>query len=65
MYKRKENTEEIIPVLWTTKELQDFTRCGRPGAVRIGTNAHARVQIGKTVRWIPDKVKAYLLQAAE
>lgn len=34
--------------------------CGKPMAIRIGSQAKARVQVGKRVLWNLDKVQSYL-----
>ena len=34
--------------------------CGKPMAIRIGSQARARVQIGKRVLWNLNKVQEYL-----
>lgn len=39
--------------------------CGRSTAVKIGTEAGARIQIGKRVLFKMDKVNKYLNQLAE
>ena len=43
-----------------TKELQEMLGCGRFTAYEIGTQAGARMQLGKRVLWNVNKVKAYL-----
>lgn len=49
-------------VLIDTKELQKVTSCGRDAAIRLGTAACARVQLGKRVLWNVAKIRAYLDQ---
>lgn len=48
-----------------TKELQEMLSCGRVTAVQIGTNASARIQIGKRVLWNVKKINAYLDSISE
>lgn len=48
------------PVLVDTNGLKAITQSGRTNAIKIGTEAGARVQIGKSVRWNVSKVKRYL-----
>lgn len=43
-----------------TDGLRDLLSCGRETAVKIGTDAQARVQIGKRVLWNVDKIQKYL-----
>ena len=47
-------------VLIDTKELQKVTSCGRDGAIKLGTAAGARVQLGRRVLWNTAKIRAYL-----
>ncbi len=48
-----------------TNELQQMLSCGRVTAVQIGTNASARIQIGKRVLWNVRRVNAYLDSISE
>ena len=48
-----------------TKELQSVLSCGRDTAVRIGTEAKARIQIGKRVLWNMEKIQAYINKLSE
>lgn len=48
------------PILINTEGLKALTQSGRETAVKIGTLAGARVQIGKSVRWNISKVQKYL-----
>lgn len=48
-----------------TNELQKMLSCGRATAVQIGTNASARIQIGKRVLWNVRRVNAYLDSISE
>ena len=41
-------------------ELQILLGCGHKAAVNIGTDAKARVQIGRRVLWNVNKVQQYL-----
>lgn len=49
-------------ILLDTKELQKVTSCGREGAIKLGTAAGARVQLGRRVLWNMAKIRAYLDQ---
>lgn len=51
-------------IMLNTQELQELLGCGRKSAVQIGTDAEARVQIGKRVLWNLEKVKLYLKNIA-
>lgn len=48
-----------------TKELQSMLCCGRDTAVKIGTEAKARLQFGKRVLWNVEKVQEYLNHVSE
>ena len=48
-----------------TKELQSMLSCGRDTAVRIGTEAQARLQFGKRVLWNVNKVQSFLDRTSE
>ena len=52
-------------ILLDTKELQKVTSCGRDGAIKLGTKAGARVQLGRRVLWNVNKIRAYLDQISE
>ena len=57
------NTADLTScVLIDTKELQKVTSCGRDGAIKLGTAAGARVQLGRRVLWNVAKIRAYLDQ---
>lgn len=43
-----------------TKELQSMLSCGRATALQIGTDANARVNVGKRVLWNVEKIQTYL-----
>lgn len=49
----------------TSDELALFMGCGRKAAVYAGTEAGARVQIGRRVLWNVRKVQEYLDQISE
>ena len=53
-----EDTSRRIAV--NTEELKSMLGCGRDTAVKIGTEAKARVQIGKRVLWNVEKIQTYL-----
>lgn len=59
---RKTNKAEVTEknILVDTPELQKMLCCGRPEAVRIGTEAKARVQRSRRVLWHVGKVRKYL-----
>lgn len=56
---RKSN-ENKAPLLVDTLGLQEILSSGRPAAVRIGTDAGARVQSGRRVFWNVKKIQQYL-----
>lgn len=43
-----------------TEELKNLLGCGRPTAVEIGSQAQARIEVGKRVLWNVSKVQKYL-----
>ena len=47
-------------ILITTADLQKFLSCGRSTTIKIGTEAEAKVQIGKRVLWNREKIQKYL-----
>ena len=54
----KGNTEKQMLV--DTNGLQEMLCAGRPAAVKIGTDAGARVQSGRRVFWNVRKVQQYI-----
>ena len=63
---RKTNTMEIEnKIMVSVENLAKMLDCGRVTAVRIGTEAGARVQIGKRVLFKMDKIERYLDSLAE
>lgn len=59
---REANTQKIAV---DTKELQAMLSCGRDTAVKVGTDAGARIQIGKRVIWNVEKVQDYMNKLSE
>lgn len=47
-------------ILISTTDLRELLSCGISTATKIGTEAGARVQIGKRVLWNREKVQEYL-----
>lgn len=54
---RKDNIHRMSV---STEELQLMLGCGRKTAVYIGTEAGARLDVGKRVLWVVDKVQEYI-----
>lgn len=52
--------ENIRRMSVSTEELQLMLGCGRKTAVYIGTEAGARLDVGKRVLWVVDKVEKYI-----
>ena len=48
-----------------TRALQAMLCCGRDTAVRIGTEADSRFQVGRRVLWNVEKVQRYLNALSE
>ncbi len=61
--KAKGNTEKQMLV--DTNGLQEMLCAGRPAAVKIGTDAKARVQVGKRVFWNVKKIQEYIDSISE
>ena len=47
-------------LLISTDELKGILSCGRYTATKIGTEAGARVQMGKRLLWNREKIQKYL-----
>jgi hypothetical protein len=54
------SNEYLNPITVDTNGLQTILGCGRPTAVQIGTEAQARVVVGKRLLWNVAKVQKYL-----
>lgn len=52
--------ELLVPISVDTNGLQTILSCGRSTAVQIGTDAGAKVMVGKRVLWNVSKVQEYL-----
>lgn len=52
--------EYLRPISVDTNGLQTILGCGRSTAVQIGTEAQARIIIGKRLLWNVSKVQKYL-----
>ncbi len=64
---RKTNCEENVSLRLAvnTNELPLILGCGKDTAVKIGTEARARLQIGKRVLWNLEKIQDYLNSVSE
>ena len=51
--------------LVNTIELREYLSAGRANAVRFGTEACARVQIGRSVLWDLDKIDRHIETVTE
>lgn len=58
-------SDNSIKIAVPTKELQSMLCCGRDTATKIGTEAKARIKIGKRVLWNVSKIQEYLNQISE
>ena len=56
----RKSREDKKLLLVDTLGLQEILSSGRPAAVRIGTEAGARVQSGRRVFWNVKKIQQYL-----
>ena len=52
--------DDVRPLTVTTEDLRRMLGCGRDNAIRIATEAGARIEIGRRVLWNVDKVQKYL-----
>lgn len=52
--------ENVYRLSVSTEELQLMLGCGRKTAVYIGTEAGARLDVGKRVLWVVEKVQKYI-----
>ena len=57
--------KEITPEAVDTVRLQELIGAGRATAVKIGTEAGARIQIGRRVLWNVPKIRKYLEKISE
>lgn len=48
-----------------TLHLMEMLQVGRATAVQIGTEAEARIQIGRRVLWNVEKIREYLNEISE
>lgn len=63
MRKTKSNNETDALMI-TTEQLMKKLNCGYKSAVRLGTEAKARIYIGRRVWYNVSKIEAYLEQIA-
>ena len=61
----KGKAENQMQMLVDTNGLQEMLCAGRPAAVKIGTEAGARVQSGRRVFWNVRKVQQYIDAVSE
>lgn len=52
-------------LLVNTKDLMQMLSCGKPAAIRIGEEAHAKVRIGRKILWNVECVRKYINSIAE
>lgn len=65
---RKINTEPLEfndRIALDSFALAQALGCGKPMAIRIGSEAHARIQIGSRVLWNIKKVQEYLEEISQ
>ncbi len=60
MYATKQSKITDNTVTIDTKTLTELLHCGKVTAVKIGTDAEAKVQVGKRVLWNLSKVQRYI-----
>jgi hypothetical protein len=60
MYATKQSKITDNTVTIDTKTLTEVLHCGRVTAVKIGTDAEAKVQVGKRVLWNLPKIQKYI-----
>lgn len=49
----------------STKTLMRMLDCGKPAAIKIGTDAQAKIVVGRRILWNVQAVRRYLNIAAE
>ena len=64
MRKRTPSETENAPLAVDTMTLAQMLSCGRATAVKVGTAAGARIEIGRRVLWSVAKVNAHLAEIA-
>lgn len=52
-------------LLVNTQGLMQMLSCGRPGAIKTGEEAHAKVRIGRKILWNVECVRKYINSIAE
>lgn len=52
-------------ILVNTKKLMQSLNCGKPTAIKIGTDAKAKVCVGRKILWNVAKIQQYLYDIAE
>lgn len=52
-------------LLVNTKDLMQILSCGKPAAIRIGEDAHAKICIGRKILWNVECIKKHLNNIAE
>lgn len=52
-------------ILVSTDRLREALMCGRESAVKLATDAGARVEVGRRVLWNLEKVKKYVEEISE
>ncbi|MCM1189379.1 MAG: hypothetical protein NC541_08790 [bacterium] len=60
MYAKKQSEVTDRTIAVDTKALMELLHCGRVTAVKIGTDAEARIQVGKSVLWNLPKIQRYV-----
>lgn len=60
MEKTKKFDDDFQRILVDTSELQKILCAGRQAAVTIGTDAEARVEVGRRVFWNVQKIQKYI-----
>lgn len=57
--------EQQQKILVNTIQLMKMLDCGKPTAVKVGTNAQAKVCIGRKILWNIKKVQEYVYDVSE
>lgn len=60
-----EEKRDLTRIAVSTEGLMQILSCGYASAVKIGSDAGARIQIGRRVIWNVKKVQDYLDRVAE
>ena len=62
---RTDNITSIDSLAVSTPMLMKMLNCGKPTAIKIGTEAGAKIVIGRKILWNPRIIRRYLDDISE